>query len=281
MQEKKTVIFRFNFEDKEQDFKVSSNEFSENMYIIEFILNTFENILQKQRKNGKNLFLIDNKFIFSNFIEIYAHDGSGNSVKFNLIDLFFDNTLLHKGNVNTFSIIEPFLYTEIQKVFFDLPKKIRENITLTHLLFNLTIKYIQFLENLNENEIKDKGRKVLIFLFSSFFKCLDKYNENCLKLNKDFISLYMYNKKNTFKDMYRHLENKLKQSGVDDSTIKIILDLYINRPISIQDKGDAKNREKLDIDLDEIYLKLTEAVKLNSNAVFQVLREFHTLIDNN
>ncbi len=278
MQEKKSVIFRFSFEDKIEDFKVSSNVFSEKMYIIELIINTFDNILQKHKNYDNNQFSIDNKFIFSNSIEIYTHDKSGNSIKLNLIDLFFDNTELHNGNVSLNNEYEPCLYTEIQNVFFDLPKKIREIITLTHIIFNLTNKYIILIENVKE--ITDKYRIVLKFLFKSFSMCQSRYNENYLKTNKDYISLYMNNKKSIFIDMKRHLENRLKQIIVSHSIIANILSLDENKPVSIQDKGETKKGEKLELDLQEVYLKLTESVKLNSNAVFQVLRELYNLIDN-
>lgn len=273
MQEKKTFKFRFCLEDETKDLTVSANIFSEKMFLVEMILNTFVDSLQTHKITENNKFVFENKFIFANSIEICTYDESGNSVKFNLIDLFFDKTLKPRENITLNNHCEPILYAHIHKEFFDLPKKIREIITLSHLLFNLTLIFIECLENLEE--ISSKHYTIIKFLLNLFSKCQTKFNDYICKQN---FSLYLNNKKNAIGEMKTHMLNKLNHLKYGDSFISKILELEESQPISCNDKGDINDRRKLEKDLQEIYVKFVEALNLNNNAVFQVLKDFYKLI---
>lgn len=272
MQEK--VNFRLSYGDKIKDYSICNKEFSERLFVVEKILNCFKDFFKSENIIEYKEALNNNNFLFSNAIEVYSEDELGNSVKYNLIDLFFDKSFFPKEKPTNKNEKEIYLYADFQKCFFELSMKIREKITMTYIIFNIAFRFLSKIEN--GIEVTKHNKDVINFLKDSLNRCINPVKEYIKSLKEGPKESYIYlkNKIKLFNDMKTEFDNKIKNLKITDLEEDSIKIPDVNNTKNNVYDNDFNNKLKKYFDY------FSEAVKLNNNAIFHILLEFYNLIKN-
>ena len=275
MNDEKTELLKFQFTIEDQSFfeKVSFNELYTNLSLIKKISQIFD-VNKKIIKNPYELKIFDyNNFLVYSMIEIFSIDAQGNYVKYNLIELVFDEKLLSFDKMNEFYLnnndSEIFLFAELDRKYCSMKKEDCEIITLIYIFYHLAKIFIsslykaESLSNLNCLKLK--------FILESFRKFLKIFNFNCKKIDKKFF-LYLKYKTSTFanfnKDLVRRIENLGKMFSKNGKEFNLFSQiLYVINDIEILEEKKVYSKyifyEKL----------LFESIKLNSDCVYIAIKD--------